>query len=47
MTLTIIKGPEEKVNGVVVLFKNITSLKELEIVKANFIGTISHELKTH
>ncbi|GAA0751685.1 ATP-binding protein [Clostridium sartagoforme] len=46
LTLTIIKGPEEKVNGVVVLFKNITSLKELEIVKANFIGTISHELKT-
>lgn len=46
LTLTIIKGPEEKVNGVVLLFKNITSLKELEIVKANFIGTISHELKT-
>lgn len=46
LTLTIIKGPEEKINGLVVLFKNITSLKELEIVKANFIGTISHELKT-
>lgn len=46
LTLTIIKGPEERINGVVLLFKNITSLKELEIVKANFIGTISHELKT-
>lgn len=46
VTSTIIKGSEEKVEGVVVIFKNITGLKELEITKADFIGTISHELKT-
>ncbi|MCR1952771.1 MULTISPECIES: ATP-binding protein [unclassified Clostridium] len=46
ITSTIIKGSEEKIDGVVVLFKNITGLKELEIIKADFIGTISHELKT-
>jgi signal transduction histidine kinase len=46
ITATIIKGSEKKINEVVVLFKNITGLKELEMVKVNFIGTISHELKT-
>lgn len=46
ITATIIKGSKKKINEVVVLFKNITGLKELEMVKVNFIGTISHELKT-
>lgn len=46
ITSTIIKDSEEKIDGVVVVFKNITGLKELEMVKADFIGTISHELKT-
>ncbi|AKL94657.1 alginate biosynthesis sensor protein KinB [Clostridium aceticum] len=32
--------------GVVVLFQNITELKELEKMKTNFISTISHEFKT-
>jgi signal transduction histidine kinase len=36
---------QEKVGNVIVL-KNITSFKELDVAKTNFIATISHELKT-
>ncbi len=32
--------------GHVILLKNITSYKELDLAKTNFIATISHELKT-
>lgn len=32
--------------GQVILLKNITSYKELDLAKTNFIATISHELKT-
>ncbi|AOY77946.1 ATP-binding protein [Clostridium formicaceticum] len=32
--------------GVVVLFQNVTELKELEKMKTNFISTVSHEFKT-
>ncbi|HUM46776.1 MAG TPA: histidine kinase dimerization/phospho-acceptor domain-containing protein, partial [Chitinophagales bacterium] len=32
--------------GQVILLKNITSFRELDIAKTNFIATISHELKT-
>ena len=35
----------EKAGNVIVL-KNITSFKELDVAKTNFIATISHELKT-
>jgi two-component system, NtrC family, sensor histidine kinase KinB len=35
----------EAMNRVIVL-KNITSFKELDVAKTNFIATISHELKT-
>ncbi len=38
-------GAEENKNKVIVL-KNITSFKELDVAKTNFIATISHELKT-
>lgn len=37
---------EEKNIGNVILLKNITPYKELDIAKTNFIGTVSHELKT-
>ena len=37
---------EEKNIGNVILLKNITSYKELDFAKTNFIGTVSHELKT-
>lgn len=32
--------------GHVILLKNVTSYKELDLAKTNFIATISHELKT-
>ncbi len=35
----------EKAGNVIVL-KNITSFKELDVAKTNFIATVSHELKT-
>jgi len=40
-----IKQGDEKAGSVVVL-KNITSFKELDVAKTNFIATVSHELKT-
>lgn len=40
-------GEKESVSiGRVILLKNITSYKELDQAKTNFIATISHELKT-
>ena len=40
-------GEKEKVHiGKVVLLKNVTAYKELDLAKTNFIATISHELKT-
>lgn len=32
--------------GQVILLKNVTSFKEMDLAKTNFIATISHELKT-
>ena len=32
--------------GYVIVLKNITSFKELDLAKTNFIATVSHELKT-
>lgn len=37
---------ESKLIGHVILLKNITPFKELDTLKTNFIGTVSHELKT-
>lgn len=37
---------EEKKVGSVIILKNITSFKELDVAKTNFIATVSHELKT-
>jgi two-component system, NtrC family, sensor histidine kinase KinB len=40
-------GEKENINiGSVILLKNVTSYKELDLAKTNFIATISHELKT-
>ncbi|MBA4055029.1 MAG: PAS domain-containing sensor histidine kinase, partial [Marivirga sp.] len=40
-------GEKEKVSiGKLILLKNVTSYKELDLAKTNFIATISHELKT-
>lgn len=40
-----IKQGDEKA-GTVIVLRNITSFKELDVAKTNFIATISHELKT-
>lgn len=37
---------EEKRIGQVIILKNITQFRELDLAKTNFIATISHELKT-
>ena len=37
---------ENEVIGEVIVLKNVTSFKELDVSKTNFIATISHELKT-
>lgn len=40
-------GEKDNINiGSVILLKNVTSYKELDLAKTNFIATISHELKT-
>ncbi len=38
--------PQEKQIGQVILLKNITTFKERDLAKTNFIATVSHELKT-
>ncbi|MGB4770070.1 MAG: ATP-binding protein [Chitinophagaceae bacterium] len=37
---------QEKSSSRVIVLKNITSFKELDVAKTNFIATVSHELKT-
>jgi two-component system, NtrC family, sensor histidine kinase KinB len=37
---------ESQKAGNVIVLKNITSFKELDVAKTNFIATVSHELKT-
>lgn len=37
---------EERLIGNVIVLKNVTQFKELDVAKTNFIATISHELKT-
>ena len=40
-------GEKETFNiGQVILLKNVTPYKQLDLAKTNFIATISHELKT-
>jgi NtrC-family two-component system sensor histidine kinase KinB len=41
-----ISGPGESALGVVVLFRNVTKLKELDRLKTEFVMTASHELRT-
>jgi PAS domain S-box-containing protein len=43
---TLIKDSNQCVKGIIVLFQNVTHLKQLEKIKTDFIATISHELKT-
>jgi len=42
----VIEIAQENAKNKVIVLKNITSFKELDVAKTNFIATISHELKT-
>ena len=42
----IIEVQQEDVKNIVLVVKNITSFKELDVAKTNFVATVSHELKT-
>ncbi|ERJ59382.1 ATP-binding protein [Sphingobacterium paucimobilis] len=37
---------QEQFIGRVILLKNVTAFKEMDLAKTNFIGTVSHEFKT-
>ena len=45
-TKEILEVEQGEVKNKVIVVKNITSFKELDVAKTNFIATISHELKT-
>jgi signal transduction histidine kinase len=45
-TKEIIEVTQDNAKNKVIVLKNITSFKELDVAKTNFIATISHELKT-
>jgi two-component system, NtrC family, sensor histidine kinase KinB len=45
-TKEMIEIPQEDSKNTVIVVKNITSFKELDVAKTNFIATVSHELKT-
>lgn len=44
--VTVIKGMESKVAGLIILLKDVTQLKQLEKARTDFVSTISHEFKT-
>jgi PAS domain S-box-containing protein len=44
--VSVLKNAQEKAAGMVVLFQNITQLKQIEKIKSDFVATISHEFKT-
>lgn len=41
-----VKGAQEQVRGVVMVLRDITSQKEIERMKSNFLSVVSHELRT-
>ena len=46
VVVTRIDDSDRSATGYLLLFQNVTQLKELERIKADFIATISHEFKT-
>ena len=42
----LVYGPEQQVLGTVTVFHDITSLKELDEMKSNFVHHVSHELRS-
>ena len=45
-TKEVMEISQDGLNSKVIVLRNITSFKELDVAKTNFIATISHELKT-
>ncbi|HYM94825.1 MAG TPA: ATP-binding protein [Chitinophagaceae bacterium] len=45
-TKEIVEIPQDDSKNSVIVLKNVTSFKELDVAKTNFIATVSHELKT-
>jgi len=45
-TKEMVEVQQEDAKNTVIVVKNITSFKELDVAKTNFIATVSHELKT-
>lgn len=43
---SVIKGPGEEVNRIVLVLNDVSRLKELERVRRDFVANVSHELKT-
>lgn len=41
-----VKDLENNLTGLIVLFQDVTALKELEKIRVDFVATISHEFKT-
>lgn len=46
VTVTTVNNTKTLMDGLVILFQDITELKQVEKMKSDFISTISHELKT-
>jgi len=46
VSLSVIKGRDSTLNGIIVYFQDITEFKKLEKLKQDFISTLSHKLKT-
>lgn len=46
VVITRIEDSDKSATGYLLLFQNVTQLKELERIKADFIATVSHEFKT-
>jgi signal transduction histidine kinase len=46
ITVTIVSEKNGSIDHIVVLYQNVTELKELENLKSDFIATVSHEFKT-
>lgn len=46
LNINVIKDEGNRVTGFILIFQDVTELKELERVKTDFIGTVSHEFKT-
>ncbi len=44
--VTTVKDDNANLSGMIVIFQNVTQLKEIEKIRTDFIATISHEFKT-